>query len=143
MIKNKKSGFILGVLELLAAFQAWRIWSTVLGSSAADGFNQMLQTITAMLSVSLLLLPIAGLYLLYWNRRWGYLLFAAFPLLSIIFGITAFPFVNYFYGKDVMLNSLFIAVINALVCAFAFWLFVSARSHFPKVSDLQSSEKVK
>jgi len=143
MIKNKKSGFILGGLELLAAFQVWRLWSTALGSSAADGLNQLVQMITAMLSVLLLLLPIGGLYLVYRNRRWGYLLFAAFPLLSIIFGITAFPFVNYFYGKDVMLNSLFIAVINALVCAFAFWLFVSARSHFPKVSDLQSSEKAK
>ncbi|WP_455212554.1 hypothetical protein [Kaarinaea lacus] len=143
MIKNKKSGFVLGVLELLAAFQVWRLWSTALGSSAADGLNQLIQMITAMLSVLLLLLPIGGLYVVYRNRRWGYLLFAAFPLLSIIFGITAFPFVNYFYGKDVMLNSLFIAVINALVCAFAFWLFVSARSQFSKANDLSSSEKAK
>lgn len=143
MIKNKKSGFVLGVLELLAAFQAWRLWSMALGASTADGLNQLVQMISAMLSVFLLLLPVSGLYLVYRNRRLGYLLFAAFPLLSIIFGITAFPFVNYFYGKDVMLNSLFIAVINALVCAFAFWLFVSARSDFSEANDLQSSEKAK
>ena len=143
MIKNRKSGFILGVLELLAALQVWRLWSMALGASAADGLNQLVQMISAMLSVLLLLLPVGGLYLVYRNRRWGYLLFAAFPLLSIIFGITAFPFVDYFYGKDVMLNSLFIAVINALVCALAFWLFVSARSDFSKANDLQSSEKAK
>ncbi|WP_455366826.1 hypothetical protein [Kaarinaea lacus] len=143
MIRNKKSGFVLGVLELLAAFQAWRIWTAAFDSATVNGFNQWLQTITALLSVVLLLIPITGLYLVYVNKRGGYLLFAAFPLLSIIFGITAMPFVSYFYGKDVMLNSLFIAVINALVCACAFWLFVSAKSHFPKAGNLQAPEEIK
>jgi 4-amino-4-deoxy-L-arabinose transferase-like glycosyltransferase len=143
MIRNKKAGFVLGGLELVAAFQAWRVWVAAFTSTAGDEFTQLLQSFTLLLSGLLVLLPVGGLVFVFRNKRWGYLLLAAFPLLSIIFGITAFPFVHYFYGKDAMLNSLFIAVINALVCAFAFWLFVSAKSHFPKATNLQSPGEVK
>ena len=141
MIRNRKAGFVLGAMEFLAAFQLARIWSLALNNSTSDQFAQLVESISASLSFILLLLPIVGLFLVYHNKRAGYLLFAAFPLLSIVFGITAFPFVNYLYGNDVMLNSLFIAITNALVCAFAFWLYVSAKSHFPKASELPSSEK--
>lgn len=143
MIRNRKIGFVLGSLEFLAAFQVARIWTITLNTSTADQFTQLVETFSAMLSFLLLLLPVVGLYLVYQNKRAGYLMFAAFPLLSIIFGITAFPFVSYLYGKDDMLNSLIIAIINALVCAFAFWLFVSANSYFPKANVLPSSEKSK
>ena len=143
MIRNRKAGFVLGTLEILAAFQVARIWSITLNTSTSDQFTQLVQSISAMLTVILLLLPVVGLFLVYRNKRAGYLMFAAFPLLSIIFGITAFPFINYFYGKDVMLNSLLIAIINALVCAFAFWVFVSAKSRYPKATGLPLSEKAK
>jgi hypothetical protein len=141
MIRNKKAGFVLGALELLAAFEVARIWTNSLETSTADQFIQVIEYISVILNVILMVLPVIGLLLVFRNRRGGYLMFAAFPLLSIIFGITAFPFVSYFYGKDVMLNSLFIAIINALVCAFAFWLFVSARSRFPDTIAASSSEK--
>jgi len=141
MIRNKKAGLILATLELLAAFEAIRIWRVTIESLTNDQFMQVIESISVLLSAILMLLPVIGLLLIYRNSRSGYLLLAAFPLLSIIFGITAFPFVSYFYGKDVMLNSLFVAIINALVCAFAFWLFVSARSHFPKAADTPTLEE--
>jgi len=142
MIRNKKAGFMLGALELLAAFEVVRIWTISLETPTADQFIQVIESISVILGAILMLLPIIGLLLVFRNRRGGYLMFAAFPLLSIIFGITALPFVSYFYGKDVMLNSLFIAIINALICAFAFWLFVSAKSHYPDSVDAPASEKI-
>jgi len=133
---------MLGALELLAAFEVVRIWTISLETPTADQFIQVIESISVILGAILMLLPIIGLLLVFRNRRGGYLMFAAFPLLSIIFGITALPFVSYFYGKDVMLNSLFIAIINALICAFAFWLFVSAKSHYPDSVDAPASEKI-
>ena len=91
-----------------------------------------MQVVTASISVMLLILPAAGMFILFRKKRWGFLLLAAFPLLCIVFGITAFPGVSYFYGDDGKLNSLCIAITNALVCASAFWLFVSARPGYVK-----------
>ena len=88
---------MLGGLELIAAFQAWQIWSTAFSYSSVDEFGQLLQSVTVLLSILLLVLPVTGLVFVFRNQRWGYLLLAAFPLLSIIFGITALPFVHYFY----------------------------------------------
>ena len=75
--------------------------------------------------------------LIHREKRWGFVLLAAFPLFCIFFGITAFPGISYFYGAHIKLNSLFTAFTNALVCAAAFWFFVSARSGFttPSTSE--------
>lgn len=126
-MRNKKAGYGLGALELLAAIQMWAIWLAPFGVTGATESGHPLQAILAVMSLLLVILPLLGLWTVYRERRWGFLLFAAFPLVAIIFGVTALPFISYLYGKDVMLNSLFIALVNALVCALAFWFFVSAR----------------
>jgi hypothetical protein len=126
-MRNKKAGYGLGVLELLAALQMWAVWLAPFGLTGSSGAGHPLQTVLAALSLLLVILPLLGLWTIRRNRRWGFLLFAAFPLVSIIYGVTAMPFISYLYGNDVMLNSLFIALVNALVCAVAFWFFVSAR----------------
>ncbi|MGD8570694.1 MAG: hypothetical protein PVJ39_21590 [Gammaproteobacteria bacterium] len=126
-MRNKKAGYGLGAVELLAAIQMWAVWLAPFGVTKSAETGHPLQSVLAVLSLLLVVLPLLGLWIVHRNRRWGFLLFAGFPLVSIIYGVTALPFISYLYGKDVMLNSLFIALVNALVCALAFWFFVSAR----------------
>ena len=117
----------MGILELVAALQVWAIWLAPFRLAGSSEAWYPLQILLGVFTLLLVILPVLGLWVIHSNKRWGFLLFAAFPLVSIIYGVTALPFVKYFYGKNVMLNSLFIALINALVCALAFWFFVSAR----------------
>jgi hypothetical protein len=139
-MRNKLSGYILAVLELLALIQASNLWLAPFTHAATDSFSQVLQIVTGILSVILVMLPIAGIFFVYREKRWGFILLASFPLFCIIFGITALPIVSYFYGSHVKLNSLFTAFTNALVCAAAFWFFVSARANFRKPSSIDISE---
>ena len=131
-MNNKKAGYILGALELLALMQANTLWMAPFTHSAADSFSFILQILTGILSVILFILPVAGILLIYRDKRWGFLLLACFPLSCILFGITSLPVVSYFYGSHIKLNSLFTAFTNALVCAAAFWMFVSAHTNFNK-----------
>ena len=117
----------MGILECVTALQVWAIWLAPFRLVSSDVSWHPLQILLGAFSLLLIILPFSGLWVIHSSKRWGFLLFAAFPLVSVIYGVTALPFVKYFYGKDVILNSLFIAVINALVCALAFWFFVSAR----------------
>jgi hypothetical protein len=141
-MRNKKSGYILGGLEFLAAAQMWTLWIAPFQFAGLESVGHPLQLILGLISLLLVILPVLGLWTIHQNRRWGFLLFAAFPLVSIIYGVTALPFVSYLYGKDVMLNSLLIAIVNALVCALAFWFFVSARPGYdapPKVTSTHTT----
>ncbi|WP_455374863.1 hypothetical protein [Kaarinaea lacus] len=142
-MRNKLSGYTLAILELLALLQANTLWLAPFTVSATDAFSQTLQTVTGILSIILILLPLTGMFFIYREKRVGFVLLASFPLFCIIFGITAFPVVSYFYGTHVKLNSLFTAFTNALVCAAAFWFFVSARTNFKKSpsTDLYETEE--
>lgn len=139
-MRNKLSGYVLAILELLALLQANALWLAPFTVSATDAFSQTLQTVTGILSIILILLPLTGMLFIYHEKRVGFVLLASFPLFCIIFGITAFPVVSYFYGSHVKLNSLFTAFTNALVCAAAFWFFVSARANFKKSSSTELFE---
>ena len=132
---NKKSGIALGILELLALIQANALWLAPFTTSATDSFSHVLQILAGVLSIVLVLSPIMGIYFVYREKRIGFILLANFPLFCIVFGITAFPVVSYYYGNHAKLNSLLTAITNALVCAAAFWFFVSARANF-KTSPL-------
>ena len=131
-MRNKKAGFTLGVLELCALLQAYSLWLAPFTLPSTDGFSRLIQIITGVLSIVLILLPVMGMFFVYREKRWGFLCFAGFPLGCIVYGITAIPVVSYFYSSDSKLSSLFIAFANALVCAAAFWLFVSARPGYTK-----------
>lgn len=143
-MRNKLSGYILGIIEILALLQNYNLWLAPFTTSTTDGFSQTLQIVTALVSVILFVLPLAGTFLVYRNKRWGFILLAAFPLFCIFFGITALPGISLFYGAHIKLNSLFTAFTNAFVCAAAFWLFVSARSVFDKTppADFSQSEEL-
>lgn len=129
-MRNKVAGYLLGTLELVALLQAYALWLAPFTTATTDDFTQVIQLITEAISIILVLLPLAGIFLIYHEKRWGFVLLAAFPLCCIFFGITAFPVVSYFYGTHIKLNSLLTAFTNALVCATAFWFFVSARSNY-------------
>jgi len=131
-MRNKIAGYTLGGFEIAALLQDYRHWLSPFTSSPGDGFSQLLQVFTGSLSIILLLLPIAAIFFIYHEKRLGFILLASFPLACILFGIAAFPVVSYFYGTHTKLNSLFTAFTNALVCATAFWFFVSAHSNFYK-----------
>lgn len=133
-------GYALGVLELLALFQAYALWLAPFTTTVTDGFSQIMQYVTAIISIVLLALPLASIALIYLEKRSGFILLAIFPLCCIFFGITAFPFISYLYGSHIKLNSLFTAFTNALVCATAFWFFVSARSDFSSRTAKEFSE---
>jgi len=139
-MRNKFPGYILGGLEIAALLQDYRHWLSPFTATPDDGFSQLLQVLTGSLSIILLLLPITGIYFIYRNKRLGFILLASFPLACIIFGITAFPVVSYFFGSHVKLNSLFTAFTNALVCAAAFWFFVSAYSNFGKIQNSEFTD---
>ena len=139
-MRNKKSGYILSILEILALIQAYKIWSAPFTIPVEGSFSRIVQISTEGISTLLLLLPLAALFFISKNKRWAYVLLAAFPLLCIFFGITAFPGVSYFYGDHHKLNSLLTAFTNAFVCAGAFWLFVSARSNFNKVTGSDTAD---
>lgn len=131
-MRNKNAGYILAGLELLALLQANSLWLAPFTTTTSNGFSHVLQITTGALSIILLALPVMGMLFIYRNKRWGFVFLAAFPLCCIFFGITALPGVSLLYGSHVKLNSLFTAFSNALVCAAAFWLFVSARSVFTR-----------
>lgn len=139
-MRNKLSGYLLGVLELLALIQASKLWLAPFTHAATDSFSRVLQIVTGTLSVILVMLPIAGIFFVYREKRWGFILLASFPLCCVVFGITAFPVVSYFYGSHTKVNALLTAFTNALVCAAAFWFYVSARAHFVKPSSIDVSE---
>jgi len=119
-MRNKFPGYILGGLEIAALLQDYRHWLSPFTATPDDGFSQLLQVLTGSLSIILLLLPITGIYFIYRNKRLGFILLASFPLACIIFGITAFT--------------------NALVCAAAFWFFVSAYSNFGKIQNSEFTD---
>lgn len=137
---NKKSGIALGILELLALIQANALWLAPFTTSATDSFSHVLQILAGALSIVLVLSPIMGIYFVYREKRIGFILLASFPLFCIVFGITAFPVVSYYYGTHAKLNSLLTAITNALVCAAAFWFFVSARTNFKTLPLTELSE---
>jgi len=144
-MRNKTGGFILGALQLAALFQAYNQWLGPFLAPSNDVFSQFINVLSSTISFLLLLLPLTGLYLIYREKRWGYLFLAAFPLVCIVFGITALPLISLFYGSHLKLNALFIAWVNALVCSMAFWFFVSAHSRFrnnSSVSVIDNSEAI-
>lgn len=134
-MRNKIAGYSLGILEIVALLQDYNHWLSPFTTSPGDDFSKMLQILTGSLSVALLTLPLAGMFFIYRNKRLGFILLASFPLACIVFGIAALPVVSYFYSTHIKLNSLFTAFTNALVCAAAFWFFVSAHSNFGKTSN--------
>ena len=143
-MRNKIAGYTLGGLEFAALLQDYRHWLSPFTTSTGDGFSQLLQVLTGSLSIILFLLPIAAVFFIFREKRLGFILLASFPLACILFGIAAFPVVSYFYGSHTKLNSLFTAFTNALVCATAFWFFVSAHSKFHKsTTDFTNVEKTK
>lgn len=133
-------GYALGVLELLALLQAYALWLAPFTTTVTDSFSQIMQYVTAVISIVLLALPLTSMALIYLEKRSGFILLAVFPLCCIFFGITAFPVISYLYGSHIKLNSLFTAFTNALVCAAAFWFFVSARSDFSTKTGKEFSE---
>lgn len=139
-MRNKIAGYVLGVLELVALLQAYKLWLAPFTTATTDGFTQIVQLVTEAISVILVILPVAGMFLIHREKRLGFVLLAAFPLFCIFFGITAFPIISFFYGVHLKFNSLLTAFTNALVCAAAFWLFVSARSNFKVRSSSEMTE---
>lgn len=139
-MRNKKLGYALGMLQLLALLQAYVLWLAPFTMTVTDGFSQIVQYLTVIISIILLALPVASITLIYLDKRSGFIFLAIFPLCCIFFGITAFPFISYLYGSHIKLNSLFTAFTNALVCAAAFWFFVSARSDFSSKTAKEFSE---
>ena len=139
-MRNKIAGYTLAGLELLALVQANAPWLAPFTTSTSNSFSHAIHVLTGFLSIILLLLPIVGMLIIYRNKRWGFILLAAFPLFCIFFGITALPGISLFYGNHVKLNSLFTAFSNALVCATAFWFFVSARSVFRNSSSREIAQ---
>ena len=129
-------GMVLGGVELMAALLSYEVWSAPFRYFGAHGYWQPFFIFTNLSSLLVLIFPVAGIIAISLNKRWGYLFLAGFPLVCLLFGKTAFPFVNYLYGNDIMVRSMNMSIINSLVCVMAVWLYVSSSKQPENISQL-------
>ena len=87
------------------------------------------------LSIVFLVLPFVALYGVSKDQRIGYWALGLFPIVAFVFGVTAIPFVKFFYGTNVMVNSYLIGAVNIAVVISAVWLY--------KAGGLRSNQSLK
>lgn len=127
-MKKKRIGQLFALGEILVALPLYGIYTAPIRFFGAIGYWAPMSIFTNVLSIVFLVLPLLALYGISKNRTYGYWSLGLFPVVSFVFGVTAIPFVKYLYSSDVMLNAVFIVLINVLVTATAIWLYISGGS---------------
>ena len=124
MTKKRIAQFIaLG--QVLVALPLYGIYTAPLRFFVAVGYWAPMNMLTNVLGIVFLVLPLLALYGVSTDRTYGYWSLGLFPVVALAFGVTAIPLVNYLYGTDMMLNTVFIIVINVVVILAAIWLYRS------------------
>ncbi|HRQ58216.1 MAG TPA: hypothetical protein PLN31_12415 [Azoarcus taiwanensis] len=126
---RKRIALLLAFCEALVAVPLYGIYTAPVQLFGATEYWSPMTLMLNTLSVVFLILPLAALYGVFRNQRYGYWCLGLFPLVALVFGVTAIPFVKHLYGSAVLLNSVFIIVINTGVCLAAVWLY---RTRTPK-----------
>lgn len=123
---------MLGAVELIAALLAYKIWTGPFRLFGVHGYWEPFFIFANVSSLLVLVFPLAALIFIYKDKRWGFLFLAGFPLVCLLFGVTAFPFVSLLYGNDIAVKSMYMSIINSLVCMAAMWFYVSSSGTFEK-----------
>jgi hypothetical protein len=124
-MKKKRISQLIALGEVIVALPLYGIYTAPVRFFGAIGYWAPMNILTNVLSVVFLVLPLLALYGISKDRSYGYWSLGLFPVVAFVFGVTAIPFVKYLYGSDVMLNTVFIVLINVLVTAAAIWLYYS------------------
>ncbi|MCU7807309.1 MAG: hypothetical protein KZQ73_05495 [Candidatus Thiodiazotropha sp. (ex Semelilucina semeliformis)] len=124
-MNKKRIAQLISFGEVLVALPLYGIYTAPIRYFGAIGYWTPMNILTNVLSVVFLVLPLLALYGVSKDRSYGYWSLGLFPVVAFVFGVTAIPFVKYLYGNDVMLNTVFIVLINVLVTAAAIWLYYS------------------
>lgn len=124
-MKQKQIAQLVAFGEVLTALPLYGIYTAPFRFFGAIGYWVPMNILTNVLSIVFVVLPLLAMYGVSKNKGYGYLSLGLFPVVAFVFGVTAIPFVRYLYGSNVMLNTVFIALINIVVIAAAMWLYRS------------------
>lgn len=122
MNSRRTIALLLAGCQAIVAVPLHGIYTASIRFFGATGYWSLTSLLLNALSIVFVVLPFLALYGIFRNERYGYWCLGLFPLVALVFGVTAIPLVKHIYGSDVMLNSIFIICINVIVSCAAFWL---------------------
>ncbi len=123
---------VIAIAELLVAVPLYEIYRTPFRFLGAASYWTTVAVLTNLASLAFIALPFIALFGVSTNRSVGYWALALFPLIALVFGVTAVPFVKHLYGTDVVVNSYSIIAVNLSVFVATVWLYLASGLRSPR-----------
>ena len=129
-MRRRRIAQTLALGEMLVALPLYDIYTGPFQFFGMTGYWAPMNQLANLLSIVFVILPLLALYGVSKERTYGYWSLGLFPVVALVFGITALPLVKYLYGSKVTLNTVCIVIINLAVTTAALWLYRSRGLRF-------------
>jgi FlaA1/EpsC-like NDP-sugar epimerase len=123
MNSRRTIALLLAGCQAIVAVPLHGIYTSPMRFFGATGYWSPMSLLLSVLSVAFVVLPLLALHGVFRDRPHGYWCLSLFPLVALVVGVKAIPFVKHLYGSKVMLNTAFIIMINIGMSGAALWLY--------------------
>ena len=119
----------IATLELASALPLYGIYSAPIRFYGADNYWTLLSLGSNLLGLCFIVLPLFAVIGIYRGWRVSYACMGLYPIVAFMLGATPVPFLTHLYTNDLLLNTVFIGIINALALSAVIWLFILSKRH--------------